>query len=51
MTSTISSSLLTCVYHVFEKLKVIIVSDGYDVLVALGHDILLTFLLGLAECL
>jgi hypothetical protein len=44
-----NSSLLTCAYYVLEKLKVIIMDDGYDVLDVLGHGILLTFLLGPAK--
>jgi hypothetical protein len=41
-----NSSHLTGAYYVFEKLKVIIMSDRYDVLDVLGHGVLLTFLLG-----
>jgi hypothetical protein len=49
MTSALNSGLLTSAYHVFEKLKVIIMGDGYDVLNVLGQVVLLTFLLGPAK--
>jgi hypothetical protein len=41
-TSYINSSILTWTYHVFNKLKVVIMGNGYDVL---SCDILETFLL------
>ena len=39
----INSSISTRIYHAFDELKVIIMSNGYGVL---GHVVLDTFLLG-----
>jgi len=49
LTSAINSGLLTYAYYVFEKLKIIIMGDGYDVLDVLGNGVLLTCLLGPAK--
>jgi hypothetical protein len=44
--SGINSGILTWTYHVFDKLKVIIMGNGYGIL---GYGILETFLLGPAN--
>ena len=46
MTWDINCSILTWTYYVFDKLKVIIMDNGYGIL---GHIILETFLLRPAE--